>query len=423
MMTRCRHVAIVSSVLLLAAATVWAESPSVANDQIDVGIFTAVEGKVIVTHPGLRKALPAKLQEGVLFKDVIETDKESRTKALLNDDSILTVGEHSRVEVTEHIYDPNKDVRSVVVSLVKGKVRALVGRVFKGSGSKFEIHTPTAVAAARGTYFVVWHVNGSSGIANIGRHGEVGFSSGGQTVTVAPGSFSISPPGGGPPVPPAPLTGGNTPAQVTAAVQGTSLPDAPESENPSRAAAASGGTAPVQSPPSNANVPASTSGAFTGTAPSSTPGTLPPPTGGTTPPIVTSDPKVVEQVSPPPPPPGPTPPPPPGPTPPPPPGPTPPPPPGPTPPPPPGPTPPPPPGPTPPPPPPTLPPGHGGENPCQGNCGGSQGGGVGVGEKPNPGGQGSGGSSQVTPPPPPPPKPPKVTPPAGPPATPPGKNK
>ena len=68
-----------------------------ANEPIDIGIFTTVEGKVGVTHPGAQ-LIPAKVQEGVLFKDVIETDKESRTKALLNDDSILTVGEHSRVE-------------------------------------------------------------------------------------------------------------------------------------------------------------------------------------------------------------------------------------------------------------------------------------------------------------------------------------
>lgn len=35
-------------------------------------------------------------------------------------------------------------------------MRVLVGKVFTGTGSKFEIHTPTAVAAARGTYFIVW---------------------------------------------------------------------------------------------------------------------------------------------------------------------------------------------------------------------------------------------------------------------------
>jgi len=105
-----------AGLLALAIPGAWADT---SKDPIDIGIFTTVEGKVGVIHPGAT-SIPAKVQEGVLFKDVIETDKESRTKALLNDDSILTVGEHSRVEVTEHIYDPNKGVRSVVLNLVKG---------------------------------------------------------------------------------------------------------------------------------------------------------------------------------------------------------------------------------------------------------------------------------------------------------------
>lgn len=214
----------------------------------DIGVFTAVEGKVSVQHAQSPEAIAAKLRDTVLFKDLIETQKESRTKALLNDDSILTIGEHSRVEITEHLYDPNRSLRSVVVNLVQGRVRALVGKVFAGSGSKFEVHTPTAVAASRGTYFVVWHVDGASGIANIGNHGDVDFQSGGRTVNVVPGTYSLTPPGGGPPSSPQPTTGSNAPAQVAAAVHGTNIKDDAK-ESPSHAAQASGGTAPVAQPP------------------------------------------------------------------------------------------------------------------------------------------------------------------------------
>jgi len=270
-----------------AAGLVYAWPVLLAAAEPDIGVFTAVEGKVSVQHAQSPQAVSAKLSDTVLFRDLIETQKESRTKALLNDDSILTVGEHSRVEITEHIYDPGRSLRSVVVNLVQGKVRALVGKVFEGSGSKFEIHTPTAVAAARGTYFVVWHVDGASGIANVGSHGNVDFRSGGHTVSVVPGTFSFSPPGGGPPVAPSPMTGSNVPAQVTAAVQATDLPSAPDSESPSRAAAASGGTAPIQSPSTMANVSGSTSVTSSGTTSQSgtTSSTL---TTGTTPPAVTS---------------------------------------------------------------------------------------------------------------------------------------
>ena len=201
----------------------------------DIGIFTAVEGQVSVTHSGTADALPAKLHDDVRFLDIIETERESRSKALLNDDSILTVGEHSRVEITEHVYDPRRDARTVVVNLVRGKVRALVGKVFTGTGSKFEVHTPTSVAAARGTYFVVWHADGVSGIANIGAHGAVDFQSSGSTVRVEPGNFSLTPAGGGPPLPAAALSGSNVPSQVTAAVQGTTVQDTPKPESPKQA--------------------------------------------------------------------------------------------------------------------------------------------------------------------------------------------
>lgn len=253
----------------------------------DIGVFTAIEGKVSVQHAQSPQAISAKLSDAVLFRDLIETQKESRTKALLHDDSILTIGEHSRVEITEHIYDPGRSMRSVVVTLVQGKVRALVGKVFEGSGSKFEVHTPTAVAAARGTYFVVWHVDGASGIANVGSHGNVDFQSGGRSVSVVPGTFSFTPPGGGPPVVPSPMAGSNVPAHVTAAVQGTEVLNAPDSESPSRAAAASGGTAPIQSPSTTANVSASTNVTSSGTT-SQTGTTSSTLATGTTPPAVTS---------------------------------------------------------------------------------------------------------------------------------------
>jgi len=241
-------IATLAGTFCLAAMAVAEQSPIQAPTQEDIGIFTAVEGRITVTRPSTGTGAAVKLQDTVLFRDTIETDKESRTKALLNDDSILTIGEHSRVEITEHIYDPARSVRSVVVNLVQGKVRALVGKVFAGSGSKFEIHTPTAVAAARGTYFVVWHVDGTSGIANIGNHGDVDFQSGGHAVRVVPGTYSLTPPGGGPPSSPQPTTGNNAPAQVANAVHGTDIKDDAK-ENPSHAAQASGGTAPVAQPP------------------------------------------------------------------------------------------------------------------------------------------------------------------------------
>src|SRR5256714_4099434 len=195
MNTRSLKMAMVVASLCLGTSLVRAQGGS----DVGIGLYTTVQGAVTVIHPRAANTLPVNVDDEVLFKDLIQTRTESRTKAFFDDDSILTVGEKSRVEITEHIYDPDRNLRRMVVKLVQGRVRALVAKVFNGPGSAFEIHTPTAVAAARGTYFVVWVENGVTGIVNIGHSGGVDFTSEGQTVRVNPGQYSVAPAG----VPPA----------------------------------------------------------------------------------------------------------------------------------------------------------------------------------------------------------------------------
>ena len=190
-------------VSLVALTLVFGPSLTMAAEggKEGIGFYSAVLGKATVTHLGEAQVLPVKLQDEVLFKDVIQTETDSRTRALFQDDSMLTVGENSRVEIDEYIYNPEKNVRLAIVKLMQGQVRALVSKVFKANGSRFEIHTPSAVAAARGTYFTVWIENGQSGIINIGEKGRVDFTSGGMTVAVDPGFFSTAYEGQAPSVP------------------------------------------------------------------------------------------------------------------------------------------------------------------------------------------------------------------------------
>ncbi|MER3422311.1 MAG: hypothetical protein C4293_02840 [Nitrospiraceae bacterium] len=55
------------------------------------------------------------------------------------------------------------------------------------------MHTANAVAAARGTYFVVWIENDqTTGLMNIGDKGNVAFTAAGQTVIVKPGYYSTA---------------------------------------------------------------------------------------------------------------------------------------------------------------------------------------------------------------------------------------
>lgn len=182
-----------------------------------IGNYTISKGTVTVTHPGQRTAVPVKVRDSVLFRDLITTGPKSRTKALFIDDSILTLGENSSMEITEHVFDPNTDKRSAIINLLKGKLRVLVGKTFLGLGSKFEIHTKDASIAARGTYMVIWiepgaearavpasyiaqaPTPGGTGVALL--NGTATFTTPQGSITVSTGQFSFAAPGAPPSVP------------------------------------------------------------------------------------------------------------------------------------------------------------------------------------------------------------------------------
>jgi len=118
---------------------------SLAKD--DVGTVAAVRGRVIIQRD--QKETEAKVKDGILMKDTVSTAEASRAKLLFIDDSVLTLGEKSKVVIKEFIYSKEKGGKSIF-NLLDGKMRSVVGK------TSFEVHTPTAVAAARGTLLLFW---------------------------------------------------------------------------------------------------------------------------------------------------------------------------------------------------------------------------------------------------------------------------
>ncbi|VAX32439.1 hypothetical protein MNBD_NITROSPIRAE02-108 [hydrothermal vent metagenome] len=127
-------------------------SDSDVEDDTVAGQVLTVKGSVYLIRNSQKNNAEPQMQ--LLLRDAVETDKGARTKLYFMDDSILNLGESSRVEIKEYLYTPeNKRSRSIY-RLINGSLKMVVGR------SDLEIHTPTAVAAARGTKFIVW-VEGS----------------------------------------------------------------------------------------------------------------------------------------------------------------------------------------------------------------------------------------------------------------------
>jgi len=100
--------------------------------------------------------LEARKNEAVFKADTVRTAGKSRAKLLFIDDSVVMVGENTSFVVTEYLRD-SKNIS--VFNLIDGVMNVIVGK------SKFEVRTPTAVTAARGTSYLVWVEGSKTGLA------------------------------------------------------------------------------------------------------------------------------------------------------------------------------------------------------------------------------------------------------------------
>ncbi len=241
-------------ILLLGVWVSIGQGTAVFADEREVaGIVLAVQGTVMMQPATMTSPVSLHQFDEIGPLSILDSQVGSRCKVLYADDSLLTLGDNSRLEVVEQSYEPGSDQRAFVAHLNRGSVRALVARQFEGGNSTFEIDAGTSAVTARGTYFVTWvngkppagkrpveegmEMEGASGVANIGRTGNVAFTSGGATVLVLPGQFSIALPGA-PPSTPSSIQTHILP--VASAISGTNLPDAPKKESPREALAAAG---------------------------------------------------------------------------------------------------------------------------------------------------------------------------------------
>lgn len=127
------------TVLLLLPMIVYAD---------EVGTIVAIKGTILIHRD--TKTQRAILKDKLLLNDTVETQESSRVKMLFIDDSILTLAQNSKVSIKEYLYSEESKKGRSIFNLIDGKMRSLVGK------NKFEIHTPTMIAAARGTYFITW---------------------------------------------------------------------------------------------------------------------------------------------------------------------------------------------------------------------------------------------------------------------------
>ncbi|HJU28691.1 MAG TPA: FecR family protein, partial [Candidatus Binataceae bacterium] len=134
--------------IALAAAIV--ASASGAWAQTVAGSITAINGTVTITRAG--RSFPAAYGGAIDVGDRVATASDGRATITLTDGSQLELTESSALVINENLLSASGARTRTSVTLLGGLVRSLV-RFTAGTPPNFEVHTPNAVASARGTTY------------------------------------------------------------------------------------------------------------------------------------------------------------------------------------------------------------------------------------------------------------------------------
>jgi hypothetical protein len=145
------RILVISVSLLFAAVSVHA--------QIVAGSITALNGSSTITRSA--KKFAATYSAPVDVADELDTSPTGRLTVTLTDNSQFELSESSSLIISENLLNPNGTRASTSMTLLAGLARSLV-RVTAGTPPNYEVHTPNAVASARGTTFDTYFINNVS---------------------------------------------------------------------------------------------------------------------------------------------------------------------------------------------------------------------------------------------------------------------
>jgi FecR protein len=139
---------VAAGLLLMSALLLLLSGPALA--QTAAGSFQSVAGQVQIQRTG-GATIGAAAGVGVNVGDRIITGPNGHAVIILNDQSRLELGPASSITLDQ--YTISGGTTSTRISLFSGVMRSLVNASQGGAAADYQVHTPNAVAAVRGTKF------------------------------------------------------------------------------------------------------------------------------------------------------------------------------------------------------------------------------------------------------------------------------
>jgi hypothetical protein len=134
--------------LLLAAAT-----PLSAQQAPPVGRVKVASGSAFIVRQG--QSIPAQVGQPVYEADALRTAGDGRIGVTLNDETRVSLGPASEVRLAQFRYAPAEGRLGFVLTIARGIVAYVSGRIARLAPDSIRLETPSAVVGVRGTRLAI----------------------------------------------------------------------------------------------------------------------------------------------------------------------------------------------------------------------------------------------------------------------------
>ena len=128
-------------------------SVAAAAEDAPVGSIKTLEGQVVILRDG--RQVQATLRGAIFQQDGVRTGPDGRVGIILRDDTMLSLGPKSEMNLKEYIFEPKDDQFSLWIKMLKGTFVYLSGVIGKLSPDSIRLDTPETTIGVRGTRLLI----------------------------------------------------------------------------------------------------------------------------------------------------------------------------------------------------------------------------------------------------------------------------
>ena len=119
----------------------------------DIGQIKVAKGQVSIERNG--RSLPGDVGARLQPSDVLKTGADGSVGITMSDNTLLSAGPNSILSLDRYAFDSTTNQGQLDVSLQKGSLAVISGRIAKQSPDAMKVRTPASTLGVRGTEFVV----------------------------------------------------------------------------------------------------------------------------------------------------------------------------------------------------------------------------------------------------------------------------